>query len=32
MNRNILVIKLYIDHTSIPTKKLTVSRLEEDIS
>jgi hypothetical protein len=32
MNRNILVIKLYIDHTSIQTKTLTVSRLEEDIS
>lgn len=32
MNRNILVIKLYIDHKSTPAKKLTVSRLEEDIS
>ena len=32
MNRNILVIKHYIDHTSIPIKTLTISRLEKDIS
>ncbi len=32
MKRNILVRKLHIDHRYIPAKKLTVSRLEEDIS